>query len=96
MLINGIHKSDSLMILSSVSCINLAINIAITGSKNNAIPSMTKNIDPQTPAKPNIENRERALNEMLGKPSKIAIEKRNPTPPKIKETIVDSDHSWVK
>jgi len=84
------------MTLSSVSCINLAINIAITGSKNSAILSITKNTDPQTPANPNIENRDRALNEMLGKPSKIAMEKRKPAPPKIKETIVDSDHLLVK
>ncbi len=96
MLISGIHKRVSLMILSSVSCINLAVNIAMTGSTNNAIPSITKNTDPQTPAKPNIENRDRALNEMLGKPSNIAAEKRKPTDPKIKETIADSDHSLVK
>ncbi len=96
MLINGIHNRVSLMILLSVFCITLAVNIAMTGSTNNAIPSKTTIIDPQTPAKPNIENRDRALNEMLGKPSNIAAEKRKPTAPKIKETIADSDHSLVK
>jgi hypothetical protein len=94
--INGNHNRLSLKILSLVSCRKRARNIASTGNKKNTEPHKAHITILHKPEKPNTENLDRALKEMLGKANKIAIEKRKAIQPSSIETIVVTDHLVCK
>lgn len=94
--INGNHNRLSLKILSLVSCRKRARNIASTGNKKNTEPHKAQITILHKPEKPNTENLDRALKEMLGKANKIAMEKRKAIQLSKMETIVGTDHFVCK